>query len=530
MTRTGGRPDEVLVVDDELLGRRLIRQHVATLQCLVRECASGEEALALAWARPPDVVLVDVEMPGLNGFEVCRRLTSDPRTTNVPVIVVTARAGIEDLERGFEAGATDYIRKPFNPRELVARVRTALELKRRGDSLRRWKERLTHDLALAGALQRTIFPQRPHLGERLRVHPVTRSSIEVGGDFFGVIQQTEQRLAVYVGDVAGHGVGPAMAATLLKTSLDELLRDHPAAGPAHVANELHRAFLRQIALPNLFATLLLCIVDPARRVWRCLSCGHPAPVFPTMHEVDAVFAERGGVPLGFALAPETPYREADEVELTLDHHGVGLLVTDGLLEAVPGDDDSGRRVLAGLLDEWTKAPGSSSASEYVFRRLGELGHPIDRDDCTALAIDHVHDGEILLATDGLRPSAELADVARFTEKALLAAGGGESLAWAAQLIVLEQGANAVRHGGADAGAAVGVQIFRRRGCAELLITDSGRSWDIGAAPVLDLGDGADHGRGIAMMRRIAARIEHNHAAGRNVTLFTVPWDWQNSTE
>ena len=117
---------EVLVVDDEPLGRRLIRQHVAALGCTVRECATGEEALASALARPPDVALVDVQLPGINGFEVCRQLTADLRTADTPVIVVTARAGIEDLEAGFEAGATDYIRKPFNPRELVARVRSIL--------------------------------------------------------------------------------------------------------------------------------------------------------------------------------------------------------------------------------------------------------------------------------------------------------------------------------------------------------------------------------------------------------------------
>ena len=530
MNTDEGRPPEVLVVDDELLGRRLIRQHVSIMGCVVRECPGGEEAIASAFARPPDVALVDVEMPGLNGLEVCRRLTGDPRTADTPVIVVTARAGIEDLEAGFEAGATDYIRKPFNPRELVARVRTAIELKRRGDSLRHWKERLSNDLAVAGALQRTIFPQRPHVSERLRVYPVTRSSIEVGGDFFDAVPLADGRIAVCVGDVAGHGVGPAMAAILLKTSLGEILRDHAAAGPARVANELHRVFRQQIAMPNLYATMLLCLIDPARRTWRCLSCGHPPPILPGGRDAEALFGERGGPPLGFALAPDVPYSERDEVLLEMGGCGVGLLVTDGLIEAVPGDADSGRRVLVGLLDEWTTSPDLRSASEYVFQRLLEMGLPIDRDDCTALAVDHVCDCETLLASAGLRPATELADLARQVESAVTQAGGSDSLAWALQLVVLEHGANAIRHGAADTAASVAVHLCRRRGRIELLMRDAGRPWDVAAAPQMAAQDSADHGRGIAMIRRIAPRVEYNLAAGQNVTLFTVPWGWEMADE
>lgn len=520
------RLPEVLVVDDEALGRRLIRPHVEALGCTVRECSTGEEAVASALARPPDVALVDVQLPGMNGFEVCRRLTSDPRTADLPVIVVTARAGIEDLEAGFEAGATDYIRKPFNPRELVARVRTAIELKRRGDSLRRWKDRLTRDLALAGALQRTILSQRPYLHERLRVHPITQSSIEVGGDFFDVVPLADGQLAVYVGDVAGHGVGPAMASTLLKASMEDILNDHTVSGPARVANELHKIFMRQIAMPNLYATMLLCFVDPARGSWRCLSCGHPAPFVAGGSPGEGAFAERGGPPIGFALAPPTPYREEDEVELFVPGGGVCLLVTDGLLEAVPGEVDAGRRLLAGLLDEWVAEPGAASAAEHVFRRLRGLGHPIDHDDCTALAIDQVSDAEIVFETPGLRPASELTALARDCEEKMLQAGGSESLAWALQLIVLEHGANAIRHGRAHPAAALGVQVRLRGNRAELLIRDSGRAWDDSAAPVNEVGPEADHGRGLSMMRRMAERIEYCQAGGQNLTLFMVRKDWQ----
>ena len=149
----------VLLVDDDPLGRMLVRQHLPPGYA-VTECADAESALRAARAAPHDLALVDVLLPGLDGFALCRQLKSDPLTADTPVIVVTAMTGIEDLERGFEAGATDYVRKPFNPRELAARVRTAVELKQQGDDIRRWNERVTRDLALAGRLARleSYFP------------------------------------------------------------------------------------------------------------------------------------------------------------------------------------------------------------------------------------------------------------------------------------------------------------------------------------------------------------------------------------
>ena len=170
----------VLIVDDEAMGRRLMRQHLpAGYQ--VTECADAESALRAVRGSQHDVALVDVLLPGLDGFALCRQLKGDPLTADMPVIVVTAKSGIEDLEQGFEAGATDYVRKPFNPRELTARVRNAVELKQRGDSIRRWNERVARDLALAGALQRSLLAPRPYLTEGMHIHTAYQSSIEVGG-------------------------------------------------------------------------------------------------------------------------------------------------------------------------------------------------------------------------------------------------------------------------------------------------------------------------------------------------------------
>lgn len=116
----------VLVVDDELPNRAYLKKILTAHGCEVLEASDGAIALQLVRAHKPDLALVDVIMPGISGYEVCQTIKSDPALQEIPVIMVTARTDITDIERAFLLGASDYIRKPFNPRELIMRVRTAL--------------------------------------------------------------------------------------------------------------------------------------------------------------------------------------------------------------------------------------------------------------------------------------------------------------------------------------------------------------------------------------------------------------------
>ena len=123
---TAGLRAEVLVVDDNADMRAYLTRLLAPLWT-VRTTANGEEALAAVAESPPDVVLTDVMMPRVDGFELLRRLRQEPATRDIPVIMVTARAGQEASVEGLEAGADDYLAKPFRAQELIARVRVAVE-------------------------------------------------------------------------------------------------------------------------------------------------------------------------------------------------------------------------------------------------------------------------------------------------------------------------------------------------------------------------------------------------------------------
>ena len=130
------RQATILVVDDTpadlaLMSDLLKHNHT------VRVASSGEKALEIAASdAPPDLILLDIMMPGLDGYEVCRRLKREPKTANIPVIFLTARADMDDEIKGLELGAVDYIIKPISPPIVMARVKTHLLLKAMSDFLR----------------------------------------------------------------------------------------------------------------------------------------------------------------------------------------------------------------------------------------------------------------------------------------------------------------------------------------------------------------------------------------------------------
>jgi len=118
----------VLVVDDTQLNLILLTR-ILEKDYTILSARSGKEALDTAFANPPDLILLDIMMPEMDGFEVCRRLKDNPSTTHVPVIFITAKNEVEDEERGFSLGAADFIHKPISPPIVSARVRTHLKIK-----------------------------------------------------------------------------------------------------------------------------------------------------------------------------------------------------------------------------------------------------------------------------------------------------------------------------------------------------------------------------------------------------------------
>ncbi len=137
----------ILIIDDNKLNMKIITQTLKKEKYLLATANNGKKGLEMIQNIPPDLILLDIIMPEINGFEVCKRLKASPKTKAIPIILLTARTDTKDIIKGLKLGAIDYITKPFNTAELNARVKTQIELKKARDTQKNLIEKLEKALA-----------------------------------------------------------------------------------------------------------------------------------------------------------------------------------------------------------------------------------------------------------------------------------------------------------------------------------------------------------------------------------------------
>ena len=238
----------LLVVDDQRANIHALYQAFAA-DYKMSMATSGEQALAICRSQLPDLVLLDVVMPGMDGFEVCERLKADDATKDIPVIFVTAHNDEEAETRGLDVGATDFISKPINPRVVRARVKTHLTMKRQADLLRQW----VYIDGLTGVCNRRYFDERLQVEwDRAARSKGTLSVALVDVDLF-------KRFNDHYGHQAGDDCLRRVAATMkacIKRPADLIARyggeefvlllpDTDASGALQLANQLRQRILDQ---------------------------------------------------------------------------------------------------------------------------------------------------------------------------------------------------------------------------------------------------------------------------------------------
>jgi sigma-B regulation protein RsbU (phosphoserine phosphatase) len=153
-------PEKVLIVDDSVDNRRLLVRTLQKSGFELAEAANGKEALSRTREFYPDLILLDIMMPELDGYQVCETLKSDPDTADIPVIFLSAKTETQDKIKGLEIGGVDYITKPFDRGEVLARVRTQLKLRSLMKEILEKQKRLDEDLRAAAAIQASLLPQQ----------------------------------------------------------------------------------------------------------------------------------------------------------------------------------------------------------------------------------------------------------------------------------------------------------------------------------------------------------------------------------
>ena len=212
----------VMIVDDEPVNLQVMRNILSLEGFHITQALDGRQCLEqLDSGTSPDIILLDVMMPGMTGFEVTREVRGRYSANDLPILLVTAKNQVSDLEKGLESGANDYLTKPFSRNELLARMRTHLSLAR-AHTMEAENRRKTEELEQARAIQLSLLPKSPPKLPYLDIAAHMETATEVGGDYYDFFVQDDDALYVVTGDATGHGISAGMVVSMTKSALKAL--------------------------------------------------------------------------------------------------------------------------------------------------------------------------------------------------------------------------------------------------------------------------------------------------------------------
>jgi sigma-B regulation protein RsbU (phosphoserine phosphatase) len=312
-------PANVLLVDDTPANLQVLGGMLKEQGCIVRPVPSGKLAIRFAEADPPDIILLDIMMPEMDGYEVCRRLKEIEGLKNIPIIFISALHETIDKVKAFSAGGVDYITKPFQFEEVQARVRTHLNIRQLqvklenqnrqlsdlNQALRKSQNALELELAYAANYVVSLIPPPIREGD-VQTNWLYVPSTRLGGDALGYHWIDDTYFALYLLDVSGHGIGPALlSVSVLNTLRTQCLPDADFRCPEQVLAALNTRFRRKDQY-GLFFTIWYAVFNRNDRMLRYASGGHPPALLidPSHQETDLVI-EGQGMPVG--LFPEAKY-------------------------------------------------------------------------------------------------------------------------------------------------------------------------------------------------------------------------------
>lgn len=397
----------VLVVDDSLPNRTLLEARLQEEYFEVVGAASGAEAITLAQRWSPDIILLDVLMPVMDGFEACRRLKAQPITAHIPVVMVTSLNDQSERVRGLDAGADDFLSKPINPDELRARMRAGervltmqqelLEKNRLVrstlDELQAVYDSLDRDLIEARKVQQTFVRERHRDFGHAAVSILLRPSGHVGGDLVGWFRIDSRRVAVYAVDVSGHGVASAMMTARLAGHLSGAapeLNYALSAGangeiqalpPEAVAARFNRMMIDDMQVDQYF-TMAYAEVDLETGHVALVQAGHPHPAILRADGAVEYLGE-GGLPVG--LIGAAGY---DRIEAQLRPGDRLFLMSDGITEcADPTGIELGEDGLARILRQHARLTSPGLMDALVSELQRHAGGLDFRDDVSGVIFD-----------------------------------------------------------------------------------------------------------------------------------------------
>ncbi len=278
----------VLIVDDVKINLLILRTMLQKEGFRVLEASDGSTARKVALANIPDLILMDIMMPGEDGFETCIKFKADPATSGIPVLFISAVSEIDKKLKGFEIGAVDYITKPFEPAEVLARTKLHLRLSNARKTLIENQRNRLKQLTIA---QQEILVKPDDLPEAkfaVQYLPV----LEAGGDFYDVISFGPDIFGYFCADVSGHDLGSSLATSAFKALI------HQNSGlliPPDETLRIVNSVLQTILGETIYLTAVYALLNRRKNELEIVSAGHPPAIFLPYEKASREIAVAGDV-------------------------------------------------------------------------------------------------------------------------------------------------------------------------------------------------------------------------------------------
>jgi sigma-B regulation protein RsbU (phosphoserine phosphatase) len=402
----------VFVVMTNNLDRQKLADALAKQGCHVFIGADGEIALQMIHRRQPNLLILEVGVPGKDSFELCAQLRTDVLLRHIPVLLIAHELNVEQKMRGFSLGAVGYLTKPFSWTEIAAQAMSQLKLEKvrrvlagANLDLRRKQDEHGSELRAAAEIQKSLLP--PHISESFEGIKTSWTFLpldHVGGDLLGYKWLDENHMAAYVADVCGHGLAAAMMTAAISSSLtsptqtndqEESHEGDTAFSPNRVLKQLDRDYpLERFERPFTIAYLVL---HRKTGEFRCSRAGHPMPlIIRKGGRIEPL--EAGGSIIG--LGQLLPF---DESSGRLNPGDSILLYSDGITECSNGSSSFGIEGLSRALSQCSGA-SPERVCERIMANLFEFkGHAVLQDDVAMLVLTYEevfesHDEELRITS------------------------------------------------------------------------------------------------------------------------------------
>jgi sigma-B regulation protein RsbU (phosphoserine phosphatase) len=282
---------------------------------------------------PVDLILLDMMMPAIDGVEACRRIQDQSHLRDIPIVFVTAMGDSIKMAEALDAGAIDYVMKPINKIELLARIRSALRLKYEKNWHKERDKHIKSELELAKQVQGSVLSQSID-DENVKIDVIYQPSFELAGDFYAWYRISENRYGIILLDMMGHGISSSLVCMFISSVLQDTIKK--ITDPEHVISELNRYMNRlQMTdkLVNYYFTAIYLVLDTEEKTIEYVNAGHP-PGFVFMDD-QVVQLEQSCCAVGFfekIIINKGKLKYKGPIQI--------MLYTDGLIEFVQEDKDS----------------------------------------------------------------------------------------------------------------------------------------------------------------------------------------------